>query len=38
VKLIRANRQTIYDMRKIDAGGTNNPILMDGDTIVVPQD
>ncbi|HEX2748018.1 MAG TPA: polysaccharide biosynthesis/export family protein [Verrucomicrobiales bacterium] len=38
VKLIRQNKQNVYDMRKIDAGGSNNPILMDGDTIVVPQD
>lgn len=38
VKLIRNNRATIYNMRKIDEAGSNNPILMDGDTIVVPQD
>jgi protein involved in polysaccharide export with SLBB domain len=38
VKVIRNNNQKIYDMRKIDAGGANNPFLMDGDTIVVPQD
>ena len=38
VKIIRGTRSQIYDMRKIDAGGSNNPILMDGDTIHVPQD
>ena len=38
VKLIRGNQQFVYDMRKVDAGGSNNPILKDGDTIHVPQD
>lgn len=38
VKIIRGTRQQVYDMRKIDPGGQNNPILMDGDTIHVPQD
>jgi len=38
VKIIRGTRQQIYDMRKIDPLGENNPILMDGDTIHVPQD
>jgi hypothetical protein len=28
----------VFDMRKLDAAGSNNPILMDGDTIHVPQD
>ncbi len=38
VKLIRGNKETIYDMRRIEANGSNNPTLMDGDTIVVRQD
>ena len=36
VKLIRNNREQIYDMRKINADGSNNPVLKDGDQIVVP--
>lgn len=36
VKLIRANREMIYDMRKINPDGSNNPTLMDGDQIIVP--
>lgn len=36
VKLIRGNREMIYDMRKINPDGSNNPILMDGDQIIVP--
>lgn len=39
VKIIRGNRALIYDMRKsLREDGSNNPILMDGDTIHVPQD
>ncbi len=38
VKIIRGTRQSVYDMRKLDPGGSNNPILMDGDTVHVPQD
>ena len=38
VKIIRGTRSTTYDMKRIDPGGSNNPILMDGDTIHVPQD
>jgi protein involved in polysaccharide export with SLBB domain len=36
VKLIRGNREMIFDMRKINADGSNNPVLMDGDQIIVP--
>lgn len=36
VKLLRGNKETIYDMRKINADGSNNPVLMDGDQIIVP--
>ena len=38
VKIIRGNRSQIYNMKKLDAAGSNNPILVDGDTIHVPQD
>ena len=37
VKIIRGTREFIFDMRKLDPGGKNNPILMDGDTVHVPQ-
>jgi protein involved in polysaccharide export with SLBB domain len=36
VKLIRDNREQIYDMRKVNADGSNNPVLKDGDQIIVP--
>lgn len=36
VKLIRGNREMVYDMRKISPDGSNNPILVDGDQIIVP--
>jgi polysaccharide export outer membrane protein len=36
VKLIRGNRETVYDMRKINPDGSNNPVLVDGDQIIVP--
>ena len=36
VRLIRANKETIYDLRKINPDGSNNPDLMDGDQIIVP--
>lgn len=38
VKLIRASKATIYDMRDIKADGSNNPVLKDGDLIHVPAD
>ncbi len=38
VKIIRGTRETVYDMRKLDPGGRNNPVLLDGDTVHVPQD
>ncbi len=38
VKLIRGTRQTIFDMRKLDPSGSNNPVVQDGDTIHIPQD
>lgn len=36
VKLIRGNRAFFYDMRKLEPDGSNNPVLKDGDQIVVP--
>ena len=36
VKLIRNNNEQLYDMRKIQADGSNNPVLRDGDQIIVP--
>ena len=36
VKLIRNNDEQLYDMRKIQADGSNNPVLRDGDQIIVP--
>ena len=36
VKLLRGNKETVYDMRKINPNGANNPVLMDGDAIIVP--
>lgn len=36
VKLIRDNRQQEFDMRKINPDGSNNPVLKDGDQIIVP--
>lgn len=36
VKLLRGNNEKIYDMRRINADGSNNPVLMDGDQIIVP--
>ncbi len=38
VRLIRGNKDMVYDMRKIDPRGSNNPVLQDGDSIIVPQD
>jgi polysaccharide export outer membrane protein len=38
VKLIRAGKAAYYDMRDIKADDSNNPVLRDGDTIVVPGD
>jgi polysaccharide export outer membrane protein len=38
VKLFRGNREYVYDLRKIDPKGSNNPLLQDGDQIIVPQD
>ncbi len=37
VKLVRGNKETRYDLRNIKPDGSNNPLLMDGDQIVVPQ-
>lgn len=37
VKVIRGNKATIYDMRSIKTDGSNNPLIKDGDTIIVPQ-
>jgi hypothetical protein len=38
VKIIRGTRSIVIDMRKLDPAGSNNPILLDGDTIHVPAD
>ena len=38
VKLIRAKKATLYDLRDIKADGSNNPVLKDGDLIHVPAD
>ena len=35
VKLIRGNKEFEYDMRSIQANGSNNPVLIDGDSIIV---
>lgn len=37
VRLMRGNRSQVFDIRKIQDNGSNNPILMDGDTIHIPQ-
>lgn len=36
VKLLRNNRETVYNMKSINPDGSNNPILQDGDQIIVP--
>ena len=36
IKLIRNNTEQVYDMRKINPDGSNNPVLKDGDQIIVP--
>ena len=36
VKLIRGKKETKYDMGRIKADGSNNPLLQDGDQIIVP--
>lgn len=36
VKLVRTNKETIYDLRRIQPDGSNNPGLMDGDLVIVP--
>jgi protein involved in polysaccharide export with SLBB domain len=38
VKLIRGKKETKYDLRQIKADGSNNPLLQDGDRIIVPGD
>ena len=38
MKLVRANKQTLYDLRDIKADGSNNPVLKDGDLVLVPAD
>ncbi len=37
VRLIRGNKEEVYDMRRIEVNGSNNPELKDGDSIIVPQ-
>jgi protein involved in polysaccharide export with SLBB domain len=36
VKLIRGNKETKYDLRRMKADGSNNPLLQDFDQIIVP--
>ena len=36
VKLIRGKKETKYDVRWMKADGSNNPLLQDGDHIIVP--
>ena len=38
VKIIRADKELVYDLREIKPDGSNNPVLMDGDQIIVPAD
>ena len=38
VKIIRGTRELIFDMRKIQPDGSNNPVVQDGDTIHIPAD
>ena len=38
VKHIRANKATFYGLRDIKADGSNNPVLKDGDLVLVPAD
>lgn len=38
VKVIRDSKATFYDLRDINADGSNNPVLKDGDLINVPGD
>lgn len=36
VKLLRGNKEMIFNMKSINPDGSNNPVLMDGDQIIVP--
>ena len=36
VKLIRGKKETKYDLRQMKKDGSNNPLLQDGDQIIVP--
>lgn len=36
VKLLRNNKEMIYNMKTINPDGSNNPVLQDGDQIIVP--
>lgn len=36
VKLLRNNKEFIYNMKTINPDGSNNPVLQDGDQIFVP--
>ena len=38
VKIIRGTREFLFDMRKIKPDGSNNPVVLDGDTIHIPAD
>ncbi len=36
IKLVRGGKELIFDVRKIHPDGSNNPVLMDGDEVIVP--
>ena len=36
VKLLRNNKEIIYNMKNINPDGSNNPVLQDGNQIIVP--
>lgn len=36
VKLIRGSKTMVFDMRNIKEDGSNNPVLQDGDSVIVP--
>ena len=38
VKLISGEQETIYDLSTLTPGGANNPVLKDGDKIIVPKE
>ncbi len=38
VKIIRGGKEKVYDLRRVGGGEEGNPVLADGDQIVVPMD